>query len=600
MTDSAETAAGRESEAKASVNASWNIDDCIAQLLTKNDVAGARAVLEFEREALGADPGAAPADAAPADQRRAHNLMWLAYCRFLSGAVEAALELYEEAEREGIAPDAAPLYAVICRHYLGQHKEAQRAVQDLPPSDDAEVEQLRNRLQFFISQALDDETALMKAHGKLKDTTMDQLALAAMHYQREHYQEAVDIYKRLLLEDKKLLVLNLLISKCYYKLDYFDVALEILEPYEQAYPHSFAATNLRAACQFRLYNGKAALGELSTFWDRSVLTRHNRVVYNEGKGALRVLQPLVRAQEERRWGDESGPVLREARVNLALFHMKNGDAQPAYEMLKALEPKSPAEYICKGVASVMMGQETGSKEHLKKAQQYFQLVGQSESEKDTIPGRQCMASCFMLLKQFDDACVYLKSIESYLANDDTFNWNYGFSLLAGGEFEQAAERLGRVKDEAWRAEDAFVQASARCCVRNRDPRRAWEMYLAADTAQVSHSCLQLIGDECYATGQFEYALKAFDALLRIDSDESRYLEALRGAAGGVLQQVLARELPRSTLNELVLPILRRHETAHGAGVDEVILAIVQADTELEDKESKGAGVEGKVEVEVEE
>lgn len=43
------------------------------------------------------------------------------------------------------------------------------------------------------------------------------------------------------------------------------------------------------------------------------------------------------------------------------------------------------------------------------AQQYFQLVGASASECDTIPGRQCMASCFFLLKQFEDVNIYLKS-----------------------------------------------------------------------------------------------------------------------------------------------------------------------------------------------
>ena len=61
-------------------------------------------------------------------------------------------------------------------------------------------------------------------------------------------------------------------------------------------------------------------------------------------------------------------------------------------------------------------------EHLKTAQQYFQMVGASASECDTIPGRQCMASCFFLLKQFDDVMVFLTSIRSYFPNDDDFNW----------------------------------------------------------------------------------------------------------------------------------------------------------------------------------
>ena len=63
------------------------------------------------------------------------------------------------------------------------------------------------------------------------------------------------------------------------------------------------------------------------------------------------------------------------------------------------------------------------------AQQLFQLVGASASECDTIPGRQCMASCFFLLKQFEDVLVYLKSIKAYFANDDDFNWNYGILRL---------------------------------------------------------------------------------------------------------------------------------------------------------------------------
>lgn len=44
---------------------------------------------------------------------------------------------------------------------------------------------------------------------------------------------------------------------------------------------------------------------------------------------------------------------------------------------------------------------------MKQAQQYFHLVGSSQTECDTIPGRQCMASCFFLVKQFEDVLIYL-------------------------------------------------------------------------------------------------------------------------------------------------------------------------------------------------
>ena len=72
------------------------------------------------------------------------------------------------------------------------------------------------------------------------------------------------------------------------------------------------------------------------------------------------------------------------------------------------------EYIIKGVVHATIGQSTGSRDHLKIAQQCFQLVGTSAHECDTIPGRQCMASCFYLMRQFEDVNIYLNSIKAYM------------------------------------------------------------------------------------------------------------------------------------------------------------------------------------------
>lgn len=59
------------------------------------------------------------------------------------------------------------------------------------------------------------------------------------------------------------------------------------------------------------------------------------------------------------------------------------------------------------VVLLSLGQASGSREQVKAAQQLFQVVGSSPSECDTIPGRQAMASCFFLLKQYDDVLVFL-------------------------------------------------------------------------------------------------------------------------------------------------------------------------------------------------
>lgn len=36
---------------------------------------------------------------------------------------------------------------------------------------------------------------------------------------------------------------------------------------------------------------------------------------------------------------------------------------------------------------------------------------------DTIPGRQCMASCFFLLRQFEDVLIYLNSVKVSIAQN---------------------------------------------------------------------------------------------------------------------------------------------------------------------------------------
>lgn len=46
-----------------------------------------------------------------------------------------------------------------------------------------------------------------------------------------------------------------------------------------------------------------------------------------------------------------------------------------------------------------------------------------------------MASCFFLLRQFEDVLVYLNSIKEHVPNDDDFNWNYGIALASTGQYK---------------------------------------------------------------------------------------------------------------------------------------------------------------------
>ncbi|KYM75317.1 Tetratricopeptide repeat protein 26, partial [Atta colombica] len=167
-----------------------------------------------------------------------------------------------------------------CYFYLGMYSESQKILEE------AENSKLRTRLLFHLAHKIGNESKLMKYHQMLQDIIEDQLSLASIHYLQAHYQEAIDVYKKILLDNRDYLALNVYVALCYYKLDYYDVAQEVLQVYLQKYPDSTIAINLKACNHFRLYDGNAAQVEMkqlvekisSSFSSSYDLIRHNAVV----------------------------------------------------------------------------------------------------------------------------------------------------------------------------------------------------------------------------------------------------------------------------------------------------------------------------------
>lgn len=496
----------------------------LQEFLNTCDYVGATTLLEFERKAR---------------EERPHLLMWLAYSYFHNGDYKKAIDAYDDAMKKENDPSIYA-YKACCLYALCQYAEAEDVAKLAPES------QLKTRLLFHTAHKRNDESAMMAQHQALSESKEDQLSLAAIQYLRSHFQEATDIYKRLLVEDREHWALNVYIAFCYYKLDYYDVALEILQTYLTNYPHSITAVNLKACSHYQLYNGKAAEAELKVLQQASNsgnifqehdLLQHNLVVFRNGENAIQVLPPLL-------------DIIPEARLNLVIYHLRTDEAQEAYNLIKDLEPAVPREYILKGVVFAALGQRTGSREHLKLAQQLFQLVGASASECDTIPGRQCMASCFFLLRQFEDVLVYLKSIKPYFTNDDDFNWNYGIACAAAGDYKEAQEALLQIQNEKYRAEFCYLSWLARCYIMNNEPGLAWETYVRMDTSNESFNLLHLIANDCYKMGHFYFACKAFDVLERLDPDPE-FWEGKRGAAIGVFQRAVAGQESTDKLQEVV-------------------------------------------------
>ena len=77
-----------------------------------------------------------------------------------------------------------------------------------------------------------------------------------------------------------------------------------------------------------------------------------------------------------------------------------------------------------------------------------------------------MASCFYLLKQFDDVLVYYNSIKSYFINDDDFNWNNGIANASAGEYQEAEESFLRIQIEKLKSDYIYMSWLSRCYIMN--------------------------------------------------------------------------------------------------------------------------------------
>ncbi|XP_012535736.1 intraflagellar transport protein 56 isoform X2 [Monomorium pharaonis] len=495
----------------------------LEEFLDKRDYTGALTLLEFN-SSIG---GSLEMD------------LWMGYCAFHLGDYKRATTIYENLRKKDYVPPDVPTNLACCYFYLGMYPESQKILEEAADS------KLRTRLLFHLAHKMGNESKLMEYHRMLQDVIEDQLSLASIHYLQAHYQEAIDVYKRILLDNRDYLALNVYVALCYYKLDYYDVAQEVLQVYLQKYPDSAIAINLKACNHFRLYDGNAAQVEMkqliekisSSFNSGHDLIRHNTVVFRGGENALQILPNLV-------------DVIPEARLNLVIYYLKQDDVKAAYDLIKDLEPAVPQEYILKGIVNAVIGQETNSRDGIKIAQQYFQLVGSSASECDTIPGRQCMASFFFLYRQFERVRLYLNSIKTYFSNQDNFNFNYAQAQAGAGYFKEAEEAFLMIRNEKYKNDYIYISLLSYCYIMNKKAELAWELYLKMDTSAESFNLLQLIANVCYKVGEFWYASKAFDMLERMDPSPEHW-EGKRGACCGTFQYIIAEKLPKELLSEVI-------------------------------------------------
>ncbi|PIC45179.1 hypothetical protein B9Z55_005287 [Caenorhabditis nigoni] len=500
--------------------------------------------------------------------------LWLAHCYYRLRNYEEAAFVYQTLMDKDDSPAELGVYLACCKFYMKQYLEAKAIGEKCPKTP------LCIRLMMNVSLRLNDEKKILTFHSSLGNTLEDKLSLAGVNFQRMHYQEAIEVYKEILqaspyvgeskdlsspsIISRNLVGLNIDMALCYAKMDFSHVAYNLVKNYLRLFPNSPFAKNLHLSVLYRTITSKANLddqSELAKNIDQEGLTmvqqmeellkqklypeveylcRHNLVLFKNCDTALQVLPSLMKH-------------VPEARLNLMLYHLNKDNIKDAMSLCKDFEPTTPYEFLVKALTFLRYGQENDSREHLKTAENFFQMVGESGLVQDTIAGRQASAAYLFLAYKFDDVITYLKSIEDYFQNNDAFLLNLAQAYLMYKNYVAAEDHFIRVSGPE-RDKLLYKSMLARCFIRNKKPQKAWDMMLKTTVQSDKLSLLKVIAQDCYLSNEFYYAAKAFDELETSDPTPDNW-NGKRGACAGLFRQ-LANHKADTTLVEHMREIIQ--------------------------------------------
>lgn len=120
----------------------------------------------------------------------------MGYCAFHLGDYKRAATVYENLKKKDHVSSDVLTNLACCYFYLGMYPESQKILEDAANS------KLKTRLLFHLAHKMGNESKLMEYHQMLQDVIEDQLSLASIHYLQAHYQEAIDVYKKILLDNR--------------------------------------------------------------------------------------------------------------------------------------------------------------------------------------------------------------------------------------------------------------------------------------------------------------------------------------------------------------------------------------------------------------
>lgn len=513
-------------EAKKETKPQETTEEYIQRSIETRDYMGACTFIEFIRDEL--------------NQPYTRELaLWHGYCLFHNGQYSEAIELYEKLLQQDPTDTVLHLYIASCHFYNQDFEEARASALRGPECD------FRTRLIFHVAHQMNDEQELFKAHSQLVGTLENQLSLAAIHYMRCHYSDAIEIYQRLLLQHPDFLALNVYIAMCQFKLDQWEESNEAVDLYLGENSDSAVALNLKSCDYLRLFDPEIAESQLlqikkfsSAAYDFvDALVNHNLCIFKDGVDGFTVLPKLISA-------------LPEARYNLAVMYMRSNNPKEANEILQDYQPIELNETILRGTVLLALGQLNNESSQIEEANATFAEVGGMENVKDTVPGRECLASTKFIVGEYEEALRVLQTIEELVSDVDEYNYDKGMTLCSLSKWAEAERYMLLVKNPAYTRELYYVSWLCRCYIKNNKPEAAWNLYVDATSTDDSKTLLHIIAADCFAGGMYYYAMRAYDVLSKYETDP-HFKDGLIASAVGVFRSVLTKKETPDKLSEVI-------------------------------------------------
>ncbi|CBZ53143.1 conserved hypothetical protein [Neospora caninum Liverpool] len=440
------------------------------------------------------------------------------------------------------------LYKAICLYAMYMFEAAKQEALL------AQNTKTRRRLLACIAHHEKDEGLDEMLEELDEEDFHDQMTTAAVEYMRGRTDVACDIYRRWLSHHCEYHALKIYYAMAAFKGEMFEIARGLVKEYQACHSTSLVASNLFACCLYeedadasalKIYHllGEEAGREETFFIQHNDILRHNACVFENGARGLQVWGPLIN-------------ILPEARLNLTLLHIRNGDYSSAFDLMRDYEPTTTTDFTIRALAFMLFGQTQDSEKHLSEAEKMFRTVGSADLEVESLPGMQSMFYYYFLRGDYDAALDYASRLEPYFSSEPSYQWNKALALGQEGRYEEAKELLLRIDDEeyVWQLryvkDPLFLRWLCRVYVATGDCAHALHLCLQQSDSSQFHTLLKEVADDCYAIGDFYFALKAFSLLDTADGNPLLW-PALRGSAAGFLLKLSAGDEDITRLQEVV-------------------------------------------------